>query len=144
MVSMNAKSEHDRWAEGMTAFTYMRYEEVAEWATTHNTVASVGHRGEGYEQFKQQKTEVMLDELEKKFPHLRKHIRATYTSTPLTYRDYIGSETGGMYGFVKDVNQPLKNNLPKRTKINNLLNTEDRRVGKEYVSTCRSRGSPNQ
>src|SRR3546814_911976 len=49
MVSMNAKSEHDRWAEGMTAFTYMRYEEVAEWATTHNTVASVGHRGEGYE-----------------------------------------------------------------------------------------------
>src|SRR3546814_8891348 len=86
MVSMNAKSEHDRWAEGMTAFTYMRYEEVAEWATTHNTVASVGHRGEGYEQFKQQKTEVMLDELEKKFPHLRKHIRATYTSTPLTYR----------------------------------------------------------
>ncbi len=65
----------------------------------------------------------MLRELEKKFPGLRKHIRATYASTPLTYRDYIGSETGGMYGFVKDANQPLKNNLPTRTKVKNLLLT---------------------
>src|SRR5690606_18598507 len=112
-----------RWAEGMTVFTYMRYEEVAKWTTTRNTVASASRRGEDYEQFKQRKTETMLDELEKKFPDLRQHIRATYASTPLTYRDYIGSETGGMYGFVKDANQPLKNNLPPRTKIKNLLLT---------------------
>lgn len=123
MVSMNAKSKNDQWAEGMTVFTYMRYEEVAKWATTHNTVASASHRGNDYEQFKQRKTATMLVELEKKFPRLREHIRATYTSTPLTYRDYIGSETGAMYGFVKDVNQPLKNNLPPRTKVKNLLLT---------------------
>ena len=123
MVSMNAKSGNDRWADGMTVFTYMRYEEVAKWATTHNTVASVSHRGEGYEQFKQRKTETMLVELEKKFPGLREHIHAIHTSTPLTYRDYIGSETGGMYGFVKDASQPLKNNLPPRTKVKNLLLT---------------------
>lgn len=123
MVSMNAKSEGDQWAEGMTVFTYMRYEEVAEWATTRSTVADERDRGDGYAQFKQRKAETMLDELEKKFPDLRKHIRATYTSTPLTYRDYIGSETGGMYGFVKDANQPLKNSLPPRTKVKNLLLT---------------------
>ncbi len=123
MVSMNARSESHLWAEGMTVFTYMRYDEVAKWATTHNTVASANYRSDSYEQFKQRKTEIMLDELEKKFPGLRKHIRATYTSTPLTYRDYIGSETGGMYGFVKDANQPLKNSLPTRTKVKNLLLT---------------------
>lgn len=123
MVSMNAKGENAPWAEAMTVFTYMRYEEVAEWATTYNTVASESNRGTEYEQFKQRKTEVMLRELEKRFPDLRKHIRATYASTPLTYRDYIGTETGGMYGFVKDANQPLKNNLPPRTKIKNLLLT---------------------
>src|SRR5690606_14508269 len=59
----------------------------------------------------------------KKFPNLRNHIHAVYVSTPLTYRDYIGSETGGMYGFVKDANYPLKNYLPPRTKIKNLLLT---------------------
>ena len=123
MVSMNAKSKNDQWAEGMTVFTYMRYDEVEEWSATYNTVSVVGHRGNGYEQFKQQKTEIMLNELEKKFPNLRQHIHATYVSTPLTYRDYIGSETGGMYGFVKDANRPMKNYLPPRTKIKNLLLT---------------------
>ena len=123
MVSMNARSENDQWADGMTVFTYMRYEEVKAWENTRNTVADTEDRGEDYERFKLEKTEIMLDELEKKFPGLREHIHATYVSTPLTYRDYIGSETGGMYGFVKDANHPLKNYLPPRTKIKNLLLT---------------------
>ncbi|MFC7523838.1 phytoene desaturase family protein [Parapedobacter sp. GCM10030251] len=123
MVSMNAKQDQDEWAETMTIFTYMRYDEVKQWAHTYNTVADTADRGDDYERFKQKKTEVMLTELEKKFPDLRKHIQATYVSTPLTYRDYIGSETGGMYGFVKDANHPLKNYLPPRTKIKNLLLT---------------------
>jgi len=123
MVSMNAKRGQEEWAETMTVFTYMRYEEVEKWAHTHNTVAETGERGTEYEQFKQEKTEIMLTELEKKFPGLRQHIQATYVSTPLTYRDYIGSETGAMYGFVKDANYPMKNYLPPRTKIKNLLLT---------------------
>jgi Phytoene dehydrogenase and related proteins len=122
MVSMNANGD-DRWADGMTVFTYMRYEEVQQWADTHNTVTEKAIRGRGYEQFKEQKKELMLDMLEKKFPGLRSHIHATYVSTPLTYRDYIGTETGGMYGFVKDANRPLQNYLPSRTKIKNLLLT---------------------
>ncbi|MBK1440833.1 NAD(P)/FAD-dependent oxidoreductase [Parapedobacter sp. ISTM3] len=123
MVSMNAKHDNDSWADTMTVFTYMRFDEVNEWANTYNTVAQTGHRGDGYEQFKRLKTEIMLDELEKKFPDLRRYIDAIYVSTPLTYRDYIGNETGGMYGFVKDANQPLNNSLPPRTKIKNLLLT---------------------
>ncbi|SEL68792.1 phytoene desaturase family protein [Parapedobacter koreensis] len=123
MVSMNAKHGHERWAETMTVFTYMRFDEVSEWANTYNTVAKANYRGASYEQFKQRKTEIMLNELEKKFPNLREHINAIYVSTPLTYRDYIGNETGGMYGFVKDANHPLRNSLPPRTKIRNLLLT---------------------
>ncbi|MFC3196385.1 phytoene desaturase family protein [Parapedobacter deserti] len=123
MVSMNAKSDNDRWAEGLTVFTYMHYDEVKQWEHTQNTVASSDYRGDDYERFKQEKTEVMLDKLEKKFPGLRDQILATYASTPLTYRDYIGSETGGMYGFAKDANQPIRNSLPPRTKIKNLLLT---------------------
>lgn len=123
MVSMNAGNGDNQWADGITIFTYMRYEEVKAWEHTHNTVTNTEERGDGYERFKQEKTEIMLQELEKKFPNLREHIHATYVSTPLTYRDYIGSETGGMYGFVKDANHPLKNYLPPRTKIKNLLLT---------------------
>lgn len=122
MLSMNPAPD-DRWAESMTAFTYMHYDEVGQWAHTRNTVAEAGPRGEDYERFKQEKAARLLDALSAKFPGLRDHVDAVHASTPLTYRDYIGSETGSMYGFAKDIRQPLKNTLPPRTKIRNLLLT---------------------
>lgn len=123
MVSMNPKRGDGQWAESMTVFTYMRYSEMKAWDDTQNTVSNQDIRGTSYERFKQEKTDVMLDALEKKFPGIRGHIHSTYAATPLTYRDYIGNETGSMYGFAKDANQPLRNYLPPRTKIKNLLLT---------------------
>jgi len=123
MVSFSAKSENNGFSDGISVLAYMRYEEVEKWETTFNTVAEKDERGEEYEKFKAEKTEILLKELEKKFPDIRDCIQSTYVATPLTYRDYIGSSTGCMYGFAKDANFPLKNYLPPRTKIRNLLLT---------------------
>lgn len=123
MVSMSAKTENDVWAEGISVLTYMRYEDVKEWESSFNTVSEKEERGERYEKFKAEKTEILLSELEKKFPNLRDCILSTYVATPLTYRDYIGSETGCLYGFVKDANFPMRSYLTPRTKIKNLLLT---------------------
>ncbi|MFA7686976.1 MAG: NAD(P)/FAD-dependent oxidoreductase [Moheibacter sp.] len=120
MVSSSAKTANDKWAEGLSVLTYMRYEDVAQWGDTFNTVSEKDFRGEGYEKFKSEKTERLLSELEKKFPNLRDCILSTYVATPLTYRDYIGSETGCMYGFVKDANSPMKSYLSPKTKLKNL------------------------
>src|SRR5690606_31440524 len=123
MVSFSAKSENNGFSDGISVLAYMRYEEVEKWKTTFNTVTEKDERGEEYEKFKAEKTEILLKELEKKFPDIRKCIQSTYVATPLTYRDYIGSSTGCMYGFAKDANFPLKNYLPPRTKIKNLFLT---------------------
>lgn len=123
MVSLSAKTENDIWAEGLSVLTYMRYDEVREWENSFNTVAEKDFRGENYERFKNEKTELLIKELEKKFPGIRKCIHSTYVATPLTYRDYIGSETGCMYGFVKDANSPMQTYLSPKTKIRNLFLT---------------------
>lgn len=123
MVSFSAKSENNGFSDGISVLAYMRYEEVEKWKTTFNTVAEKDFRGNKYEEFKAEKTEILLKELEKKFPDIRKCIQQTYVATPLTYRDYIGSSTGCMYGFAKDADFPLKNYLPPRTKIKNLFLT---------------------
>lgn len=123
MVSFSAKSENDVWAEGISVLTYMRYEEVSGWEDSFNTVAKKDFRGKSYEDFKTEKTEILLNELEKKFPGLRSCIHSTYVATPLTYRDYIGSETGCLYGYVKDANSPMKSYLSPKTKIKNLFLT---------------------
>ncbi len=123
MVSMGVRKNQGEWGEQLTTITYMNYDEVAAWEDTFNTVAHKNKRGQDYEEFKKEKTEKLLDELEKKFPDLRNCIQSIYTSTPLSYRDYIGCNKGSMYGYVKDVNDPLKSFISPRTKISNLYFT---------------------
>ncbi len=123
MISMNANAKSTKWAEGMTVLTYMRYEEVKTWEHTFNTVADENERGARYDKFKKEKVEIILSELEKKYPDIRSAIQSVHASTPLSYRDYIGSNSGAMYGFVKDANNPLKSFILPRTKLKNLYFT---------------------
>ena len=123
MVSMGVRKNQEEWGEQITAISYMRYDEVAPWATTFNTVADKNDRGETYADFKKRKTEVFLNELEKKFPNIRVCIQSVHTSTPLSYRDYIGCHQGGMYGYTKDIKNPLKSFISPRTKVENLYFT---------------------
>ncbi|WP_103863419.1 NAD(P)/FAD-dependent oxidoreductase [Aquimarina sp. I32.4] len=123
MISMGVNKNMDEWGESITIMTYMHYDEVAPWENTFNTVAQKNDRGQTYEEFKAQKAEALIKEIEKKFPNIRNCIHDVYTSTPLSYRDYIGNNRGSAYGYIKDVNNPLKSFVHPRTKINNLLFT---------------------
>ncbi|MCG2430652.1 phytoene desaturase family protein [Aequorivita xiaoshiensis] len=123
MASMGIKKDEDEYGDNLTVMTYMRFEEMEPWINTFNTAADKNERGQTYEEFKQQKAEVVIQELEKKFPNIRDCIEAVYASTPLSYRDYIGCNKGSMYGFVKDANSPLKSFVSSRTKIKNLYFT---------------------
>ncbi|AMO20989.1 phytoene desaturase family protein [Flavobacterium columnare] len=123
MLSMNIASDNQQWAESLTALTYMRFEEVEKWSTTHNTVSESKERGEDYENFKKQKIEIFLNEIEKKIPNIRSCIKSVYASTPLSYRDYIGGQNGNLYGYVKDSNNPMLTFISSKTKIENLFLT---------------------
>ncbi|WMJ72387.1 NAD(P)-binding protein [Cytophagaceae bacterium ABcell3] len=118
-----ASSEEQEYTDSLIAMTYMQYADTAPWADTFNTVASENDRGSGYEAFKKEKAELLLDKIEKKFPGLRENIVSYYTSTPLTYRDYIGTKDGSLYGIVKDHKDPLRSFISARTKVPNLFLT---------------------
>ncbi|OHT46458.1 phytoene desaturase family protein [Flavobacterium tructae] len=123
MASMNASKKQEEWAEGMTFITYMKYDDVIPWATTFNTTVEENDRGESYEEFKAKKAAKFLEEIELKFPGIKNCIQSVHTSTPLSYRDYIGGHNGNMYGYVKDSNNPMKTLIPSKTKLDNLYLT---------------------
>ncbi len=123
MASMNVSDENQVWAESLTAITYLKFEEFQQWENTYNTVSSKEDRGSGYENFKAEKTEAFLKVIEKKFKGIRDCIQSVHTSTPLSYRDYIGGHNGNLYGYVKDSNNPMKTFISPKTKIDNLYLT---------------------
>lgn len=107
-----------KWASSGVVLSYMQMSDVEKWKGT-----SVGRRGADYEEFKRQKAERLLDVLEQHFPGIRAGIRGYYTSTPLTYLDYTGTEGGSMYGNAKDINMGAACRIPQRTKVPNVYLT---------------------
>lgn len=123
MMSMGIKKNANGYGDNIAVMAYMRYDEVEPWENTFNTVADKNERGQTYEQFKAEKAEILINELERKFPDIRPCIDSYYTSTPLSYRDYIGSNRGSIYGYVKDVNKPLQSHVSPKTRVKNLYLT---------------------
>lgn len=115
--------ETQEYADAVTVMTYMRFDEVAQWKDTHNTVAREDDRGVEYEKFKHEKAEKLLNYVYRRFPELKDAIDTCYISTPLTLRDYLGTADGSLYGITKDHRDPMKTFISPRTKIPNLLLT---------------------
>ncbi len=120
MLSTPASSKSEEFAEGISIMTYMRFDEVEKWKESHNSIVSPSERPSDYEHFKSKKTEQVLKAVEKRFPEIRNCIQSVHASTPLTFRDYIGSDDGNMYGTEKDYRKGLTNFISPKTKIPNL------------------------
>lgn len=118
-----ATSKSEIYADTMSIMTYMSIDEVSLWGNTFNTTTHPNSRGTDYETFKKMKEEKVLKKLEELYPDIRSKIKSVYSSTPLTFRDYIGNYDGSMYGILKDSNNPAKSFINSRTKISNLFLT---------------------
>jgi len=123
MLLTPATTKSDEYADSITVMTYMSFSEMEKWKDTYNTMSDERDRGEGYEAFKTRKAEKLIDEIEKKIPEIRAITKTYYTSSPLTYRDYINTPEGCAYGVNRDCENPLKSYLSPRTKIDNLYLT---------------------
>ncbi len=119
-----ASSRSAEYADCMSVMAYMHYEDVKKWENSFHTIPkNKSDRGNGYEEFKTEKAEKLIHALEKKFPGIRTKIKSYSTSTPLSYRDYIGTYDGSMYGILKDFKDPLRTFISAKTKVPNLFLT---------------------
>jgi len=121
MLSMTADKEFPQYADTITVLSYMRFNEVETWANSSNTIVSPKSRGAAYKAFKEAKIAALVDKVAVRFPQLKDSIVYSYASSPLSYRDYIGTSSGSMYGPLKDVENPLLSHISISTKIPNLF-----------------------
>lgn len=118
----SAKSE--KYTDSIALMSYMKYDDVKKWAHTRNTIPrEQKHRGDDYDEFKQQRSEKLISFVEERFPGIRGKIKSHYASTPLTFRDYIGVRDGSLYGIEKDAGDPLKSFISPKMKVENILLT---------------------
>lgn len=111
------------YADTVAILLYADIAETAIWKSTHNRTAAPSNRCDEYENFKHQKSEQVITEVGHRFPDITNNIQSYSAATPLTFRDYMGTSDGSMYGMMTDVNFPEASRIPVRTKVSNLLLT---------------------
>ncbi len=110
--------QKEQFTDCISIFAYMKFSEVQQWANT-----KVEKRGNDYKEWKKTKAEKLLSLVEEQFTMIKGNVEIYYTSTPLTYKDYIGTTDGSMYGILRDSRNPTKSQIMPKTKIPNLLLT---------------------
>ncbi|MGE8429372.1 MAG: phytoene desaturase family protein [Sphingobacterium sp.] len=125
VISMSCNSENQRYCSTMTVMCYMTADEVQQWNDTFNrsVIQQLSSRGEEYEAFKAAKAAEIMEELQQLFPNIKAATRSVHTSSPLSYRDFIGAEEGNMYGYLKEYQHPLNSLISTKTKVKNLFLT---------------------
>ena len=108
----------DGFASHFTAYCLMDFDEVREWENTRT-----GHRGEAYEAWKRERTDRVLALVEKRFPGIRETADDIFASSPLTFRDWMGTRRAGAYGLFKDSTNIAASLIPIKTKVKNLVLT---------------------
>lgn len=118
MISARVPEDGSDNLRQIDLLTPMPWHECQAWAET-----KVGRRGEEYKAFCQQKTKECIRLAEQYIPGLSEMVEQCYTSTPLTYRDYLGSPEGGAFGMRKDCRCSMLSFHSVSTPLPNLLLT---------------------
>lgn len=114
---------HKGYASSAAILAYDDMSNYKLWEYFKNTKASPQERDDAYKAFKQNKAQMYIDAVSKYHAELANNITNIQVATPLTFRDYMGTIDGSMYGIVKDANAPMQNQIPTPTKLENLYLT---------------------
>jgi all-trans-retinol 13,14-reductase len=122
-TSAQVSKNTEEYAESISVMCYLDFNEFKSWQDSIRTIVKEGSREESYEQFKKICEERILKRIEERFPEIRSKIKNIYSSSPITYRDYVSTPDGSMYGIQKDFKHTHKTQINTKTHIPNLFLT---------------------
>lgn len=118
MLSARVPGDGSEDLRQLDLLTPMPWHECQSWTQTR-----VGRRGEDYKALCRSKANECIRLAEQYIPRLGEMVEKCYTSTPLTYRDYLGSPEGGAFGMRKDCRAAMLTFHSVGTPMPNLLLT---------------------
>lgn len=122
-VYFNEDNSNPGFVSSLSILTYMDFKRFSNFEHTFNTTNNPSSRCEAYQLYKQQLGNELLAVVSEKFPELIAAVEYWEAVSPLTFRDYMGTNDGSMYGMIADYQQPLASQVSVQTRIPNLYLT---------------------
>jgi all-trans-retinol 13,14-reductase len=111
------------FSDSISVMCYLDIEAFDRWKETQRTIVDDSTRTADYYSFKQHCEQKVLKRVIERFPELDGRIKSIHSSSPLTYRDFLATPNGSMYGIQKDFNKIHHTQINTRTHLPNLYLT---------------------
>lgn len=111
-------NKKSKYTDIVTVLTPIGYSDFKKWENT-----TFNKRGLEYEELKTEFSWKIINYLKRKGFDYTNKIDSIFSTTPLSYRDYIGSPKGSAYGIMKDYKFPELAFISHKTKLKNLYLT---------------------
>jgi len=111
------------FAETISLLSYMDVKELAPYSHTFNNTGVPVVRNHEYEAYKNKIAQLLIDKVAVRFPEIKEACLKFKVATPLTFRDYMGTDDGSVYGIIADARSPLSSQISVQTKVPNLFLT---------------------
>jgi all-trans-retinol 13,14-reductase len=119
----NEDEQNPGYAESVSILCYMDYKAFQLYDDTFNTATFQSNRSHAYQQYKENFAQQLLKTVQSYDKHLVEQITSYKIASPLTFRDYMGTDDGSMYGMIAHASAPLQSLLPVQTKVPNIYLT---------------------
>lgn len=117
MISARIAEKGDK-VINVDILTPMLWDAVAEYSES-----KLFHRPKKYKEFKAEIARQCLELAERAIPGIGSMVLKSWSSSPLTYRDYNLTPEGSAFGFRKDYSNPMMTIVSPKTQIPNLFMT---------------------
>lgn len=115
LLTESPSPEDGRYADVISLMTPVYIREFQRWTDTEP-----GKRGAEYEDYKAWKTEELIELASRWMPGIKGNVESVFSTTPLSFRDFTGTQDGSAYGIVKNCRSPLTTLIAPHTRIQNL------------------------
>lgn len=122
-IFMNESKQYPGFSTSLSILCYQSMKEVENWRDTFHTTSLKDIRAQSYQDYKQQYIDSIIHSVSQFMPDLKLAIHKTDACSPLTFRDYLNTPDGSMYGIQKDIRFLAETTIATRTRIPNLYLT---------------------
>jgi all-trans-retinol 13,14-reductase len=111
------------YASAISILCYNDFDAYQQWEKSMHTTTYSESRDDLYQTYKQNLMSYCIDAVTEIIPNLKQSIVKMDACTPLTYRDYLNTPKGSLYGFQTNVDDLANTTYSTQTKIPNLYFT---------------------
>jgi all-trans-retinol 13,14-reductase len=111
------------YASAISILCYNDFDAYQQWEKSMHTTTYSENRDELYQTYKLNLMNYCIDAVTEIIPNLKQSIVKMDACTPLTYRDYLNTPKGSLYGFQTNVDDLANTTYSTQTKIPNLYFT---------------------